>query len=126
MKRFTLGAALVALGVGLLAAPGSSVASDKRQACDKIVYHSGTIVTAQIDHIYATHVGCGLARRLARETNRHAHQVSARDYRYHWHRFAVFGHITSRYTTGAGVKIRFRAHRAHGRQKVRFRILVVD
>ena len=106
MKRFTLGAVLVAIGVGLLAAPGPAVASAK-SSCEPVYFrtHSGRIVitTATLDRIHTTRVSCALGRRVARETAKHAHQLSERRWRYHWHKFECNGYIYTRYTTGVGV-----------------------
>ena len=115
MKRFTLGASLVAIGVGVLAAPGPAAASSSCNPTAVGHYY-------KLTRIHATHVGCGLARELARRGIR-LQRGSSRHLYYDWHRFRCFG-----LSDGASVNttIRWHCHRHQGHQRVRFREFIVD
>jgi hypothetical protein len=123
-----LAIAVVTLGVAGFGLAPASLASGDWRSCSPVELRSGEIVTTRFDRIHALHVKCGLAHHVAKQAYR-AHRVPGlgpRYYTYGWHRFRCNGYIASDQTIGVGTTLRWHCHRKDGRQRVRFREIVVD
>jgi hypothetical protein len=84
------------------------------------------VVTARLDRVHTVRVDCALGRRVARETALHAHQRTSRHWTFNRHGFRCDGCVVSEQTVGVGTTLRWRCDRHEGRQRVRFREIVID